>query len=193
MKNNKRNQINLSLYKSIIESDFFLLDKTITSNLNYISEIETFKKETNSTFGVLNIFQLIISMKQLIRLLQFLNLETKPVLYLTVADHYFILIEQYLKECNLNTLIKVQKEPLRVETSDLNTNMLLDLSPTNLSKGAVQQRLYFRGIFLIAQINSLLNYNKVGSYKVYNDTLKFNKILFLLALISTVLNLSKLK
>ena len=63
--------------------------------------------------------------------------------------------------------------------------ILLNFSLNN--KETFLKRLFDKNIFLISKINSKLEKNNWGTYKIYNDLTDIKKIIFLLVIISSIL------
>ena len=69
--------------------------------------------------------------------------------------------------------------------STLQVLILLNFSLNN--KETFLKRLFDKNIFLINKINAKIEKNNWGTYKIYNDLTDVKKIIFLLVIISNIL------
>jgi len=173
--------INLNLYKSLLESDFILLNNTSFKAQNYVvKEVGMSSKQKIST---LNVLQLVKSLKQLIRLFQFLKTQKNAGLHIVVANkQHFFLLKEYLLTRPLKFKINVQNSALVKKSGDA-TQMLFSFEQDySTGNTRILKRLLSENIFLIQKINSKIEVNNWGAYKLYNDSFDFKKIVFLIAL-----------
>lgn len=175
-----------SLYNSLLTSDFFLLN---SPNLNKNNSFINHNISAKTVMQSLNFYDLIKSIKQLIRLLHFLKQNKLHCIYIKVDNKYhYYLLKQFLISYPCPHLnIKIQDtlsfKPQRAKT--LSFLILLENNQSLLDKNLFK-RLYNNNIFLINKINSKVEYNNGGTYKIYNDLLDFKKVIFLITLINTI-------
>ena len=181
--------INLALYKSLINSDFILL------NSNSIEKNAFLTNSVQSSLGpkisTLDVLALVKSCKQFIRLLQFLKLQRRPILDITVDNrqHYFLL-KEYLFEFQLALKININFVSPSRNKKALGTQFHLLLGSSNfLSSKNLEKKLFLENNFLITKINSRVELKSNGSYKIYNDILDFKKIVFLIVLFDLLFTL----
>jgi len=181
--------INLTLYKSLIESDFILLNNSYNKNTAYLQQ-ETLLS-SQKKISALNILQLIKSIKQFIRTIQFLQKQKNPCLHIIVENkQHFFLLKQYFNENPLKFSINLQNSFLLKKKNSLNSTQMIfsfkqEYSINNLK---TLKRLFSENIFLIQKINSRIETNNWGTYKIYNDLFDFKKIIFLIILLEQSLN-----
>ena len=181
--------INLTLYKSLIESDFILLNNSYNKNIAYLQQETVLNSQKK--ISALNILQLIKSIKQFIRTIQFLQKQKNPCLHIIVENkQHFFLLKQYFNDNPLKFSINLQNSFLLKKKNSLNSTQMIfsfeqEYSINNLK---TLKRLFSDNIFLIQKINSRIETNNWGTYKIYNDLFDFKKIIFLIILLEQSLN-----
>lgn len=174
--------IDVSLYKSLIEADFALLN-VLKNKINpYVQQdIQLVVERTNTV----NILETVKSIKQLIRMIQFLQKQKLPCLHIIVENkqHYFLL-KEFFTEYKVNFPVDLQNSFFLKSKSKRNsTQMLFSFEKHySISNNKVLKRVLLKDIFLINKINSKLESNNKGTYKIYNDLFDFKKIIFLVIL-----------
>jgi len=92
------------------------------------------------------------------------------------------LLKEYLLTRPLKFKINVQNSALVKKSGDA-TQMLFSFEQdSSTGNTRILKRLLSENIFLIQKINSKIEVNNWGVYKLYNDSFDFKKIVFLLAL-----------
>lgn len=182
-----KNKIDLALYNSLIKSDFFLLSSTAIKRSPYLNA--NIKINNLANYSTLDIIDLTKSIKQFIRVLQLIQLQGNlGVLHIIVKNkQYLHLLKQFFLEYPTKIKINIDStvSSKRVEsTSVLQAVLFLDsFNSENLS---VLKKLQGNNIFLINKINSKLEINNFGTYKIYNDLFDFKKVIFLATLINKI-------
>ena len=177
---------NISLFKTLIDSNFLILNKKYNKNLRY------FKYISDSSIGdtTLNIFETLKSIKQFIRILQFLNRKKEIFLHILVENkQHSDLIAFFFKEKTTNVFIKNFLSKKKVSKKTLQFLLLLSDSLNNDKK--TLKSIIDKNIFLINKINSKLEKNNWGIYKIYNDLYDFKKLVFLLVILDIILKNKK--
>jgi hypothetical protein len=173
-----KKNLNTSLYTSLINSDFFLLENPERTKISYFQG----KISTKQHITSLNLLELNKSIKQFIRSLQFLKNEKNSSLYININNKQnFNLFKQYfnLHPAFVNVVLKsfIQNDAAKSR----GPKMQLDISTNG------QKNLNFSQTpYLLTQINLCRDYNKAGTYKMYNSLGSTTKNLFLLALIENI-------
>ena len=164
-----KKNLNLSLYKSLINTDFLFTEKLYHNNVNL--SIKTFlnKKET---LNFLDPIKTLKDLKQFIRLLQFLKYAFKfkkniKRILLILADNpqYTLIIEKILNKSKLPLdLTIINKNILNFQKNkSLKILLKLDDQGTNLKNS---NTFFNSNYFLINRINSNLNsLNDKDKYK----------------------------
>jgi len=180
--------LNLSLYKSLIESDFTLLNNVSSKHNPYVQQSVCLTNDSTST---LNLLEAVKSIKQLIRMVQFLKKQKLPRLHILVENtqHYFLLKEFLL---NYPTKFSIDLQNnffLKTKAKKDSTEMLFSFEQQNsISENRLLRRLLLKKIFLINKVNSRIEINNKGTYKIYNDLFDFKKIIFLIILFHESIN-----
>jgi len=172
--------------KSLIESDFLLVDQKSKKDLRHI---KSFNKNKDSSLLFLDPLETVKTVKQLIRLLQFLKKQNSSVLHLLVENkQYLELAETFFKPTQTSSLPVLVKENLPSKSFSSSTLQLLILLNFSLNnKETTFKRIFDKNIFLINKINAKFEKNNWGTYKIYNDLSDFKKLVFLLIIIQQTL------
>jgi hypothetical protein len=177
------------LLKSIIDSDFLLLDKQLTKSLRYTKSISNIN---DSVLFSLDPIETLKSIKQLIRLLQFFKKQNNKFLHILVENkQYAKIIESFFFKKKLNLSYSI-KDSLNRETLPAITNQFLFLltQPLHNNKQLIK-KIFDKHIFLVNKVNAKLETNNWGTYKIFNDLNDFKKLIFLLILLDKVFNTDK--
>jgi hypothetical protein len=181
-----KNILNLAFYKSIINSDFSLLSFNSKKNLNCIKadiQINSYNR-----LKTLDILQLVKSCKQFIRILQFVQSQKDYEINIIVLNkQYFYLLKNYLIE--FPVLGKINFYYLNNTSKKKSNSVSLDIfignSKLEVYKNQVKSAVTNK-TFLFQIINPKIELSQVGTYKIYNDTGDFKKIVFLINLLNLV-------
>jgi hypothetical protein len=178
------------LYNSLIDSDFLLLADFKKTNVNLITKKIKFK---NNSLLALDSFSILKTIKQMIRIIK--SLQNNPqgsVIYIVLTSNsqfYFLLKTLFNKITSKRLEIKVENS-LNFKTnlhtnSNFATNMVLNLDDfsRNSENFLLFKRLFSKNIFFLYKINSQVELNVLGSYKIYNNILNLKKIIFLIVLL----------
>jgi hypothetical protein len=181
-----KSKINTNLFKNIIETDFLLVSGKLKKNLRYLKSGVISSSDKNVTYS-LEIFELIKSIKQLVRLIQFLKNQSNSNLFICSSNKQVIgLINSLLQEnpslLSINVLLGLTKIKgnLKVEQA------LLLLDEPLVQHNKIFKKLFEENILLVSKINSKTEANNYGTYKMYNDISDFKKLVFLILLINQV-------
>lgn len=176
--------LNLKLYKVLLDTDFFLL------NLGYKYNLK--KNINNNIIKSLNILSVVKSIKQFIRILQFIKRSHVNSLVIQISNsNIYYLVKKFFENHPTNIFIKIEQSfcSKTTDISNKEIKMLLLLNSKdslNLTNIIEQQFLNFFTLFQI--IDTLkVSKNLVGNYKIYSDFLDFKKIIFILILIIEIL------
>jgi hypothetical protein len=180
--------LNTSFLKSLIDSDFAIIPSS--KNQNHLKS----KIKINSLykFNILNILELNKTLKQFSRLLLFLKQQKKTdyCIYILVEDKYLnVLLTTIFQELSIKLPIVVSETLPIIQSNSDKINVMLILG--NLSynyKNIIENKLFFNKIFLINKFNTKSENDFNGIYKIYNDITDFKKIIFLVILMSKILN-----
>lgn len=181
-----KNILNLTFYKSLINSDFSLLSVNSSKNINYINS--DVKINAFNRLKTLEIFQLLKNSKQFIRILQFIKFNKLAEVNIILANkQYFYLLKKYLLEypvsgtLNIHYLSNKSKKKANIIAFDIFFGNTKSEDHIAQMKSTVTNN-----TFLIQHINSKMQLSQNGTYKIYNDTYDFKKIIFLIGLLNLV-------
>jgi len=180
--------LNTTFLKSLIDSDFAIISSS--KNQNHLKS----KIKINSlyNFNILNILELNKTLKQFSRLLLFLKQQKKTeyCIYILVEDKYLnVLLTTIFQDLAIKLPIVISEALPIIKSDSEKINVMLILG--NLSynyKEVVENKLFFNKIFLINKFNTKSENAFNGIYKIYNDINDFKKIIFLVVLMSKILN-----
>lgn len=172
------------LYNSLIDSDFLLLTDFKNPKVNLITKKINFK---NNSLLTLDSFSILKTIKQMIRIIK--SLQNNPqgsVIYIVLTSNsqfYFLLKTLFNKITSKRLQIKVENS-LNFK-SNFATNMILNLDDFSINSDnfLLFKRLFSKNIFFLYKINSQIELNVLGSYKIYNNILNLKKIIFLIVLL----------
>ena len=189
MEFNTKEKNNLFL-KSLIESDFLFLDQKKKKNLRSIKNFSQNIGTSSLTF--LDPLETVKTLKQSIRLLQFLKKQKSGFLHLVVENKQHLeLANAFLKSYPLRLSHSVGENiPTKNVTSNVSQLLLLLNFPLN-NKETLFKRIFDKNIFLVNKFNAKIEKNNWSTYKVYNDLTDFKKVIFLLIIINKILNNQK--
>ena len=178
------------LYNSLIDSDFLLLTDFKNPKVNLITKKINFK---NNSLLTLDSFSILKTITQMIRIIK--SLQNNPqgsVIYIVLTSNsqfYFLLKTLFNKITSKRLQIKVEnslnfKTNLSIK-SNFATNMILNLDDFSINSDnfLLFKRLFSKNIFFLYKINSQIELNVLGSYKIYNNILNLKKIIFLIVLL----------
>jgi hypothetical protein len=178
-----KKQINTELIKHLINYNFLFLDKKSDNATKYsriVKEQIQFKSKTKKEgIQILEIEQLIKNLKQLTRTLQFIKKQKRHALYLDVDNSYIKQILNIFVDKNKKILDRV-----KIENIYRKTRLKLELnSIIRLNKEVNPTKLFYKNYFVIHDINSKLEGNNFGTYKLFNNLNDWKKLIFFLMLI----------
>lgn len=177
------------LLKSLIDSDFLLMEKARSTSTRAVKNV--IKTKMSSTIN-LNPLELIKDLKQFVRLLQYAQKQKLSILHLVVENkQYLELLQTFFKESRIKMPIEISESLPTKTLSSKTTQVLLLLNFPLDNKATFFRRLIDKNIFLINKVNAKIEKNNHGTYKIYNDLTDFKKIIFLLAIIDQILNNKK--
>ena len=138
----------------------------------------------------LDIIELLKGLKQFIRVLQFIK-KNHGCLYINIENkQQSFLLKQFLAENKLEINIKINSLSSLDTTNSLlfkNKACLILGSDSFMNKEQLFKKINIEKLFLFSKINTNIERNNFGIYKIFNDFFDFKKIVFLLLLINKVL------
>ena len=184
----KKEKLQYKLFNSLLQSDFCLFQKKSAKQTSFINSIV--KLNSSKWINSLDLLQISKSLKQLVRLFQFLKSQKKSQLLLWVDNKQY----QHL----LNELLQTKRQQDHAFQIELDlfrnkefTNVfqvLIALNQTLSANKKTLKYLFEQNILLLTKINSSLESNNLNTYKIFNDLSEFKKLVFVVALIEQILN-----
>jgi hypothetical protein len=187
-----KKKVNTKLLKSIIETDFLLFTGIINTNLKSLKSCNNSYSDKNVIY-TLEIFELVKTLKQFIRFIQFLNTHESRCLHICSSSKQTLgFFNKYVEENSLRNLITVQNNFTKIKSSSTEIESLLLLEEPLKAHINVFKKLFEENILVVNKINSKIERNNFGTYKIFNNMLDFKKLIFLIVLIDRIL-LKKIK
>jgi hypothetical protein len=186
-----KQKVDTSLIELLIKYNFAFI-RTNNNKKGYNSSIKktfTFQSSLGKEFiQVTDLSQLLKSMKQFTRLLLFLRRSINSRLVVGTASNNYLFS---LLKVFLSTAQKIKFKEIVVENSFFTSN--LDKNIQNLYiklSDSIQNKIY-ENLFksrrlLIQEINSNINYNNPGVYKIFNTLDDWKKTIFFIILIKKI-------
>lgn len=182
-----KNKLNTVLFKSIISSEFLVLSGKSRHVSQKSSRILLNRFETKAELG-LDLFELTKSLKQFVRVLQFLKKDGKGELVVCSSNIDTLdLLNLYRRSFKGFKRVRTELDCKRsFGPSSKRRSLLLLEDP--LRDQATLSKLFDEKILLINKLNSVLEVQNCCTYKIFNDVTNFKKLAFLACLIESVLS-----
>jgi hypothetical protein len=167
-------KLDISLYKSLIEVDFFLIKKT-------------FKKLPLFRSDVLNLFELSQNIKLFVRYLRFLRYRSRK------ENLFIILVTKSLQTLYLlKTFLSKYPVKLRIQFRLIKffgfTTVLVLQSFTSKDQKTFLKHLSRVNLFFVYLMSSRLELVDYGLYHLYNESKETRKLIFIFILFRKIFN-----
>lgn len=184
----KKEKLQHKLFNSLLQSDFCLFQKKSVKQTSLINSIV--KLNSSKWVNSLDLLQLSKSLKQLVRMFQFLKSQKKSQLLLWVDNkQYQHLLNELLKtKPQQDCSFQVELDLFRNKEFTNTFQVLIALNQTLDANKKTLKYLFEQDILLLTKINSSLENNNLNTYKIFNDLSDFKKLVFIVALIEQILN-----
>ena len=184
-----KNKLNTLLFKSIISSEFLILSGTSRKARQKSTRMVSNRSEIKSELG-LDLFELVKSVKQFVRVLQFLKKNCKGELIVCSSNIDTLeMLDLYRGEFTGSNRVRVRTElDCKRSFGPASRRRSLLLLEDSLSSQATLNKLFEEKILLINKLNSVLEVQNYSTYKIFNDVTNFKKLAFLACLIESVLS-----
>jgi hypothetical protein len=170
------------LLKGLIDSDFLFLNKKVNKNLRSLKSTSVLN---NSEISYLDSVETLKTVKQFVRLLQFLEKKDKKIFHIVVKNKQFVkIVESFFKDKNFNFSIK---DSINIQNTKIEDQILILFDQIN-NNSLLLKKLFDKNIFLINKINTKFEQNNWGAYKIFNNLDDFKKFIFFIILIELTLN-----
>jgi hypothetical protein len=182
-------KINLSLYKSLLHCDFFLLKYNFYKKKSKMDSLITRYK----SYNIINLLESIKNIKRFIYILKFILKKKFNNLIIQIENSiFFNLITLFFniyknKQSFLLFTNKVNTRTL-FETQEQYAYCLLGNSIVHKKKNEQLKKITNNEIYLISKLNLYQNYKEQGIYKINTDFIDFKKFFFFMILINKIIN-----
>jgi len=176
-----------ALLKSLLISDFFILTTYKNfQNLHLSNNLKIIKNF--QVHNSLNIEELLKNLKQFIRILLFiLTKKSAHSLDINIENkEHVILVTQFFEAYPLTLSLNLQNSGIFAKSKS-DTHLILGNS-TELNSLKIIERLFMNNTFIVNRINSKLETNRFGTYKLFNDLSDFKKFIFISIILHKILN-----
>lgn len=181
-------KINTVLLKSIIDTEFLILSEK-PQEVGSKFECKVSNRGKIKTKFSLNLFEILKNLKQIVRILQFLKNKNEGELIVCCPDSQISsFLNLYKKELKCSHSLKIELDCRRTFSKSRRLKSLLLLEEPLGNKSSVFKKLFAENILIISKINSSLEIDSNGTYKMYNDLSNLKKLAFLVTLIDHVLS-----
>lgn len=182
-----KNKLNNTLFKSIISSEFLILSGTPQQCRIKSNRIVSNRFGTKSEVG-LDLFEIVKSIKQFVRVLQFLKKNCKGELIICSSNIEILeLLNLYRGEIEGFKRVRTELDCKR-SFGFVSKRRSLLLLEDSLSSQVTLKKLFDENILLVNKLNSVLEIQNYGTYKIFNDVNNFKKLAFLACLIGSTLS-----
>lgn len=176
-----------ALLKSLLLSDFFIL--TTYKNFQHLHLPNNLKIIKNfQVHNSLNIAELLKNLKQFIRILLFI-LTKKAAHSLDInieSQEHVMLVTQFFEVYPLTLSLNLQNSVILAKSKS-DTQLILGNS-TEINSLKILERLFMNNTFIVNKINSKIENNRFGTYKIFNDLIDFKKFIFISIILHKILN-----
>jgi hypothetical protein len=182
----KKIKLRTKLFQSLLQSDFCLVPNKSFKNISVINSAT--KLNASKLINTLDILQVSKSLKQLIRLFQFLYSHKKSKLLLWVDNkQYQHLLTELFEQLPKQHSFQVELDLFKNKSFTKTPQILIALNRTLNANKKTLKYLFEQDILLITKINNQFEKNNLSAYKIYNDLSDFKKLIFIIALIEETL------
>lgn len=180
------NKINIALFKSLVNSEFLILSANCKQN-NRKLDYKITSRAKNRVESSLDVFELVKSLKQFVRVLQFLKtFKKKQFIICSSNANVFSFLNLYKKELEFSESLTLEPDYRKVKSlTTLRSLLLLEDLPT--SDESFSRSFFEKNILILTKINAVFERNSYGTYKIYNEMSDYKKLMFLIALIKRAL------
>ena len=143
------------LIKSFIQSDFLFLDKKLKKSNRFLNY--SMKVKSNSV-SYLSSTETLKSIKQFLRILQFLSSKDKKLIHIILKNRQFIKIAETVFDTKESNISYVIKDSINIKNSNVEDQLLILFDNIN-NNSLLLKKLFDKNIFLINKINTKVEQN----------------------------------
>lgn len=183
-------KLNLNFLKTLIETDFALISSSKNfraSNLHDTDSILGSKNGKNKIVS-LNLQELVKSLKQTLRLIQFINSKHKSQVSISTSNkQHLTLLSSELENFQKKGKVRIEEKLGKTKAIESVVQLLLVLEDFTGDKKKIIKRFLEDKIYLVNKIDSQIEVKNQGVYKIRNSLNDFKKIVFLTVLLQEAL------
>lgn len=185
------NKIDTALLKSIIDTEFSIIASKSNKKKCNVDVGSTFSCSNHKISYSLSLFELVKTLKELVRILQFLkNQKRRKLNICSSIENVISFVKAYQKELILSDFVLVERRlsQIKKHKNINNSYCLLSIEDSLKNKISTSAKLFEKDILLVVKVNSVFEFKSCGNYKVYNDVSNFRKLAFLMTIIDCAFN-----
>lgn len=178
-----KTKFNEDLLNSLLKFDFLVLDADSCKKSSRHT-LKTLQLQSSAKQGasiILEPAEAIKSLKQLVRLLNFLSKKKNPMLYIQ-AKNSFLTKLLYFFANKSEDKISLNND---FAFMSFNKNSAI-LSLDSLNNSNFYKHFFNKNLYLIAEVNAFLKTNDFGSYKLHNTVDNYKKLILLAILLKKI-------
>jgi hypothetical protein len=185
------NEIDTALLKSIIDTEFSVIASKSNKkkcNLDVGSKLNCSNSKVSYS---LNLFELVKTLKELVRILQFLKKQRWRKLNIcSSVENVISFVKAYQEKLILSDFVLVEKKLSQIKKQKKfnDSYCLLSIEGSTKSKISTSTKLFEKNILLVVKVNSAFEFKSCGNYKIYNDVSNFKKLAFLMTIVDYAFN-----
>lgn len=175
------------LLETIVHSDFNIIpQKTIVKTSIVVDQ--RLKVGLQKNFDTVNLLILNKTLKQFIRILQFLKRKRKKSMTIYVANQQIAeIFQKLILQSPFQILIKVQTNLRSIKIKKRRDKKLILLIDNNFLTSSCIKNFLEHHMYLINKINIKTEKNSEGIYKIFNNLNELSKIVFIFSILHKIL------
>jgi hypothetical protein len=182
----KEKSFNDKFLKQLIDSDF-VFSKSHTTKENLKMFNSSIKYQNKDQFHILNIFRLNTSLKQFIRLLQFLTKNKPFIIYILCENFYYLrLTKKLVKKLGIQDYFYISSTYPQYGGDPTKLKLVFFLGDIEMSNNFFL-KLDEEETFLIMKYNLKVEKKLFGMYKIQNELDDYKKLVLLLIIMKKVI------
>ena len=176
-------RFNEELLNSLLKFDFLVLDNNVykKTNRHTLKTLQLHHSSTQNSSAILEPGEAIKSLKQLIRLFNFLSKKKNPMLYVQAKNSFLIKL--------LYFFANKAEDKISLDNNfafmNFNKNSAI-LSLDSLNSSNLYKHFFNKNLYIIAEVNTFLKTNDYGSYKLHNTIDNYKKLILLAILLKKI-------
>lgn len=183
-------KLNLNFLKTLIETDFALipLSKNLSKSDLHNIDLVTSSYQSENKMMSLDFQELIKSLKQTLRLIQFINSKEKNQISIYSSNKQHLnLLGSELEDFRKKGKVSIKERFIKIEAVDSLTQLLLLIEDSLGNRQKILKKFFEDKIYLVNKINSKIEIKNGGVYKIRNSVDDLKKLVFLIVFLREAL------